>query len=557
MRSGTRKIENIGRFKRLLLKNAMLITIGLTSLINASALFIWTYRLHLEPDSQFWLYRIDSYGLSHLTVIFLSWLLIYLYERPYRRYFNLKADKRPVNEKLEITAKRRLLNEPFFVAKLYGTFWLIGATFYVMIARTFGISWFNIRLNIADTLYASVTGISLAMGVMILILQRFINPYIFPEGRLTTVPGAKIVGIRQRMIVLFLLCNIMPLFAIVRAQIRISSSGAPADELFYQLSQAIWIITPFSITAGLLFTIFVVSNTTYSINSMLAVLKEVARGNYEPKVEVVSGDEIGYAGDVINDMTAGLKERERMKQSLILAMEVQQNLLPQKPPIIDGFDIDGKCIFCDETGGDYFDYLVSKNGRHRGFCVIVGDVSDHGLPAALLMASVRAYLRNSYNRSEHLAEIITGVNRQVCLDVEDTGRFITLFALEINPERQMLNWVRAGHEPALIYDVNVDEFTELTGKGVPLGLLEDIAYEDFSFSFRKDQILLIGTDGIWEETSWNGVQYGKERFRESIRRNAGLSASDMLDALLSDVAAFTGHSDNRDDQTLVIIKIVS
>jgi sigma-B regulation protein RsbU (phosphoserine phosphatase) len=191
-------------------------------------------------------------------------------------------------------------------------------------------------------------------------------------------------------------------------------------------------------------------------------LKGVRNGHFDKKIQVTTNDEIGYTGDVINEMTEGLKERERLQQSLDIAMEVQQNLLPNKDPEIEGLDIAGTSIYCEETGGDYYDYLLTAENGQKKICVVVGDVADHGIPSALLMTTARAFLRQRTSRSGELDQVVADVNRQLTRDVEDSGRFMTLFICEIDRSKQVIHWVNAGHDPAMIYDREGSQFEELT-----------------------------------------------------------------------------------------------
>ena len=137
-------------------------------------------------------------------------------------------------------------------------------------------------------------------------------------------------------------------------------------------------------------------------------------------------DELGALADNFNQMTEGLKDRYRLRQSLDLAKEVQQNLLPKKDPQFPGLDIAGKSIYCDETGGDYFDFFANTGPDANQYCVVIADVSEHGIPSALLMASTRAFLRQRSALSGSIAEVVSDVNRQLTRDVEDTASFVKI-----------------------------------------------------------------------------------------------------------------------------------
>lgn len=126
-------------------------------------------------------------------------------------------------------------------------------------------------------------------------------------------------------------------------------------------------------------------------------------------------------------MAALEKEHRRVRQSLSLAMEVQQNLLPQDTPRVPGLDIAGTSIYCDETGGDYYDFLSGGDHAAGKLGIVVGDVSEHGIPSALLMTTVRAQIRQRYVQAGEIEAVICDVNRQLAQDVQDSGRFMTLF----------------------------------------------------------------------------------------------------------------------------------
>ena len=298
-------------------------------------------------------------------------------------------------------------------------------------------------------------------------------------------------------------------------------------------------------------------NLTLPFGEIIHTLRQIRNGRFDKKVRVTSNDEIGYTGDVINEMTDGLKERQRLQQSLDIAMEVQQNLLPAKDPQIEGLDIAGISLYCEETGGDYYDYLMSADDDPKKICVVVGDVADHGIASALLMTTARAFLRQRTARSGELDQVVSDVNRQLTRDVEDSGRFMTLFICEIHPGNQIIHWVNAGHDPAMIYDHIRSEFGELPGKALPLGVSELTAYQKFDRPIQPGQIIVLGTDGIWEAQSPQGEMFGKERFKDVIRQNAARPAKDIIQAVINAVDRFCQPLGKADDVTLVVVKVLN
>ncbi len=294
---------------------------------------------------------------------------------------------------------------------------------------------------------------------------------------------------------------------------------------------------------------------TKPIHALVEGAKHLSQGNFDSRVDIRSRDEFGDIGKIFNSVGPRLKELYQVRNSLALAMEVQQNLLPRHDPQIDGADIAGKSIYCDETGGDYYDFLEAGKHDPGKISIIVGDVSDHGIPSALLMATARAFLRQRSTTPGTIGEIVSDVNHLLVRDVEASGRFMSLFYTEIDTRQYRIRWVRAGHDPALLYDPAMDTFRELSGKGLPLGIFKETEYEEMESAITPGQIIAIGTDGIWETVNAQGVLFGKEKLKEIIRAKAEGSATEMVASIIEATDAFRGPVERRDDITIVIVKV--
>jgi sigma-B regulation protein RsbU (phosphoserine phosphatase) len=236
-------------------------------------------------------------------------------------------------------------------------------------------------------------------------------------------------------------------------------------------------------------------------------------------------------------------------------MEVQQSLLPSKSPEIKGFDIAARSIYCDETGGDYYDFIAFPELGNGRVGIAVGDVAGHGIAPALLMTTVRALLRSSAMQPGSLSQMITGVNRLLCTDTSDTGNFMTLFFILLDEKNQELKWVRAGHEPAIVYDFPADSFTELHGNGIALGVDSTWLYEEYTHEAPTNgQIILIGTDGIWETENPQGEMFGKQRLREIIHRRRNHTSHEIVQAILDALSDYRQSAPQKDDITMVVMK---
>jgi sigma-B regulation protein RsbU (phosphoserine phosphatase) len=151
--------------------------------------------------------------------------------------------------------------------------------------------------------------------------------------------------------------------------------------------------------------------------------------------------------------------------------------------------------------------------------------------------------------------VVADVNLQLTRDVEDSGRFMTLFICEIDRTNDMIHWVNAGHDPAMIYDYQSGEFEELSGNALPLGVSEKAAYQKFDKKISPNQIIMMGTDGIWEAQSPEGDMFGKARFKEIIHQNADRPAKEIIQAVIKAVDSFCHPLAKSDDVTLVVTKI--
>ncbi len=293
---------------------------------------------------------------------------------------------------------------------------------------------------------------------------------------------------------------------------------------------------------------------TRPLEALVAASRRLAQGDFDARVDIDSRDEFGDMARVFNQVGPRLKAHAQMRRDLEIAREIQQSLLPEGPPRVPGLDVAGKILYSDETGGDLFDFLCEGEIRPDQLCVVVGDVSGHGIPAAILMATVRSALRVRAHSSESLATIVADINRYFMRDVGRSGQFMTLFLARIVRREGHLQWVRAGHEPALLYDPSDDSMEVLKGRGMPLGVQADAEFEECHRDFRPGQVLVIGTDGIAETRSPEGAYFGRQRMQEVIRSNAHRTSAEIVDAMFAAATAFRGEGPQEDDLTLVVVK---
>jgi sigma-B regulation protein RsbU (phosphoserine phosphatase) len=340
---------------------------------------------------------------------------------------------------------------------------------------------------------------------------------------------------------------------------KILAQVQQAHDLLILLTQRQWLVigaaSAVVIVLVMLTAFWRSRSMTRPLQLMVEALDRLAGGDFSSRMEFRTGDERDMLARAFNEMVPQLEDRIRIRKALEVAQEVQQNLLPTEVPLLPGFDISATAIYCDETGGDYFDFFpCGKDCEYLG--VAIGDVSGHGVPAALLMTTARALLRMRSSEPGSIAQVVTSVNRLLTADTCEGGRFMTLFYLNLDEKNRSLHWVRAGHEPGIFYDPSADTFEELLGPGIALGVDKEWQYEEKERGgLASGQIIFLGTDGIWETRRADGEMFGKQRLYEIIRHKAGNSARSIEKAVLEALGEFRGESDQEDDITMVVIKV--
>jgi phosphoserine phosphatase RsbU/P len=299
--------------------------------------------------------------------------------------------------------------------------------------------------------------------------------------------------------------------------------------------------------------LFISRTQTRNVMSIVNGFKRLEQGDFSVRMDLQFNDERDMIVTTFNQIMPRLEEHLHMSRALYLAKEVQRSLLPSRDPTLQGFDIAGTSIYCDETGGDYYDFITIEADR---LAVVVGDVSGHGVSSALLMATARAFIMLRTAMPGRPAGIINDVNKQLSLDTDYTGNFMTFFYCELTASDREVRWVRAGHDPALIYDPDTDAFDELKGHGLALGLDHTSKYEEFQHTLTPRQIVLIGTDGIWEMRNEAGDMFGKQRLMEIIRTHASATAKELLAMITDALKRFRGSKQPEDDVTMVVIKVI-
>ncbi len=248
-----------------------------------------------------------------------------------------------------------------------------------------------------------------------------------------------------------------------------------------------------------------------------------------------------------------LIEREHIKASLQIARSIQQGMYPVKGLVIPGYEMAWVTRCCDETGGDYFDLFELGEG-HAAFAI--GDVSGHGIGAALLMASGRANLRALLSVKVDLRDVVDRLNDLLARDMDD-AMFMTLFLGSLNHRNHVLSFVNAGHDQPILLRRRRGFTEDLDTTGLPVGMMAGWSFEVRSVApLEPGDVLVLSTDGVWEATNRQGERFGKDRLREVLVTAGNESPQQLIDAILKAVESYADGCVHPDDSTLLVLKRV-
>ena len=494
-----------------------------------------------------------------ITACTIVTILQYLIQRPISRYLTCLGRAEKIQKSVELKAGRRLLNLPVLLGLANLCIWL----FLDIILTPVMFALLNMTLISLFYNFFRILMIGLiASFISFFLIDDFVRekmvPVLFPEGQLAATSGTVRISILRRIRVLFgvgtnapmvLLC-VTVAFAIWELDDALISTGQFNRDIMTFAGSVFIIFIIMSLSLNLL----VAKSILRPIDDMIGMARNVRKGHFDQKVRVVSNDELGIMGDGMNAMTDGLIERDRLRRGLYLAQEIQQALLPRECPAIDGLDMAARSLYCDETGGDYYDFIGNDN---KQLDAVIGDVSGHGISSAILMASVRAFLRQRAHLPGNLSRMMSDVNRQLLNDVEDSGNFMTLFYLRLDPSKRCLSWIRAGHDPAIFYNPISDRFNDMHGKGLALGISGQAVFEQNERTgLIPGQIIVLATDGVWEACNKEGDMFGKEPLYRIVRQNRNAVAEDILGKCFQALEEFQTGTVREDDITMMVIKIV-
>jgi sigma-B regulation protein RsbU (phosphoserine phosphatase) len=247
-----------------------------------------------------------------------------------------------------------------------------------------------------------------------------------------------------------------------------------------------------------------------------------------------------------------LIEKKRLEGQLEVARQVQLELLPASDPKLEGFDISAYNIPTEEVSGDYYDWVPIYDDQ---IALVVADVSGKGVPAALLMAFLRASLRAATHIG-YAPHISMAKANYLLWESIERNQYVTAFYGILDATNRTLSYTNAGQTPPLLLDAKGKaQFMERGG--VPLGMFRDTRYHEYYLTIEPDELLVLYTDGVTEAMSPDGEEFGRERLADSVRASRHLPAKDLIAAVQKNVIAWTDGRGATDDITFFVVKALA
>jgi phosphoserine phosphatase RsbU/P len=250
-----------------------------------------------------------------------------------------------------------------------------------------------------------------------------------------------------------------------------------------------------------------------------------------------------------------IAERERNKRELEIAREVQQRLFPQEYPPIAGIDYAGACRPALGVGGDYYDFIAFGKDE---LGIAIGDISGKGIPAALLMATLRAFLRGqTIERGKDLTALIANLNRLV-YESSESNRYATFFYAEFDATLRTMNYVNAGHNAPMVFRQRggAPEIVRLDTGGPVIGLMDGMEYCQGRVQLERGDVFLAFTDGISEAMNAGDEEWGEERLKNAVLANQGVAARALIDRLMASADEFAAGAPQHDDMTVIVVRVL-
>jgi sigma-B regulation protein RsbU (phosphoserine phosphatase) len=248
--------------------------------------------------------------------------------------------------------------------------------------------------------------------------------------------------------------------------------------------------------------------------------------------------------------------RQRLERELDLAREIQASFLPDCCPAIPHYEVEAYYRSARQVGGDFYDFIdlpVVDGSTGPRLGIVIADVTDKGVPAALFMALSRTLLRATAADGREPTEVLARANQLILNDAR-AGLFVTTFYAALDTETGLMTYANGGHNYPLLYEVETSEIRHLRAQGIVLGILPQPRFEQHMIMLKPGDVVLFYTDGVTEAMNSNRELFGDERLSEVLREHHGGSPQEIINAVMQAVQQFTQGEPQSDDVTMVVLK---
>jgi serine phosphatase RsbU (regulator of sigma subunit) len=296
----------------------------------------------------------------------------------------------------------------------------------------------------------------------------------------------------------------------------------------------------------------------HPIKALHEGMQEMAKGNFDIKLAPsYTGDEFDDLIRHFNNTSAQLKDRMNMLNSMQMAAEIQAKLLPQEYPDLPNYALAASLNYAELAGGDYYDFIhiPADKGINNRWLLVVGDVTGHGVSAALLVAWLRATVRLLAREcKEDLVRLVDRLNASMLQDM-NTGKFVTLFFAIVDDDSKRFSWLSAGHDPVRLYRTKSGEIELLEANGPPVGVVPSAVWEEMNCcEMLPNDTLLILTDGLQDAKDIEGLRLGVAAVDKCMLANLHNTPEAMQQSLLELMNFHRRGRELADDVTLLIVK---
>ncbi len=392
-------------------------------------------------------------------------------------------------------------------------------------------------------LLTAMLAVAITLAYMVSLREKLVASGFFQDDLDEVRPIRALLSISRRPWVMFIFTGLVPTTLLATYAYLALGMSNEAEQAFIIVQATILFFFSLMTSIGITYSI---GSTMRRITGELTKgLNYLRQGNFSGRVAVLLDDDMGQLARGLNTALSGLQEREDLKDSLKIAAEIQQGLLPSEAPKVPGYAMHGFQQSCYSVGGDYYDHILLPDGR---IWLVVADVAGKGYPAALTVANLQAMLRGMAFLNLPIEEAASYINNTLCETLAG-GRFVTMFLAKLQPKAHTIFWLNAGHMPGLV--VGDKKVVSLEASSPPLGLSPNIQFPVSCQAMTPGDMLFAYSDGVTDARGRkNGEVFGEERLKAWLKENRDRSLEALPETLLASLAAF-GSSSRDDDITIL------